>query len=225
MSSATFYRLSGILLLVGSLSGVIWSILNAVLFPGHQQTAQQILSFPWMLVASLYLAGYLLLVLGLPGMYRYQAARIGGWGLIGFILILVGVLVGGVLVGFFQVAMPSQVQSDPKAAGSPLPIAVFVLFVLIPVLLVAVGAILLGVASLRARVFPWGAGVLLLVAGIIALVSLAVPSAIENFLEHLWNGVFFLAFGWFGSALVAQGKESVTAPERTTPVVQPSREA
>jgi len=99
MSSATLYRWSGIVLLVGSLLGVIWSILNAVLYPGHQETAQQILSFPWMLVASLYLAGYLLLALGLPGMYRRQATRAGGWGLVGFILILVGVLVGGGLVG------------------------------------------------------------------------------------------------------------------------------
>jgi hypothetical protein len=225
MSSTTFYRLSGLVLLVGGPIGLVETLLGAVLYPGHQQTAQQILSFPWMLVASLYLAGFLLMALGLPGMYRRQAARTGGWGLVGFILILVGVLLGGVLVGLFQVAMPYQVQSDPKAAGSQLPMAAFVLFVLIPVFLIAVGAILLGVASLRARVFPRGAGVLLLVAGIIALVSLVVPSAIENILDPLWNGVFFLAFGWFGYALVAQGKESVTAAERATPVAQASREA
>jgi len=229
MSSATLYRLSGISLLVGGLVGLVESLLSAILYPGHQATAQQILSFPWMLLASLYLAGFLLLALGLPGMYRRQAARTGGWGLVGFILILVGVLVGGILVGLIQVAsMPQEAQSDPKvfAAGSQLPMAAFVLGVLIPVLLIAVGAILLGIASLRARVFPRGAGVLLLVAGIIALVSLAVPSAIiENILEALWNGVFFLAFGWFGYALVAQGKERVMAPERATPVAQPSREA
>ena len=228
MSSTTLSRLSGISLLVGGLVGLVESLLSAILYPGHQATAQQILSFPWMLLASLYLAGFLLLALGLPGMYRRQAARTGGWGLVGFILILVGVLVGGILVGLIQVAsMPQEALSDPKvfAAGSQLPMAAFVLGVLIPVLLMAVGAILLGIASLRARVFPRGAGVLLLVAGIIALVSLAVPSAIENILEALWNGVFFLAFGWFGYALVAQGKERVMAPERATPVAQPSREA
>lgn len=227
MSSTTLYRLSGISLLVGSLLGVIWSILNAVLYPGHQETAQQILSFPWMLVASLYLAGYLLLALGLPGMYRRQAARTGGWGVVGFVLILVSVLMGGVLLGLIQIAtMPHQAQSDPGAVSQPPPAAAFVLFVTIPVLLVAVGAILLGIASLRARVFPRGAGVLLLVSGIIALVSLAVPSAIiETILEALWNGVFFLAFGWFGSALVAQGKERVMVPARATPIAQSSREA
>jgi hypothetical protein len=228
MSSTTFYRLSGLVLLVGGLVGLAETLVSAVLYPGHQATAQQVLSFPWMLLASLYLAGFLLLALGLPGMYRRQAARTGGWGLAGFIVILVGVLLGGVLVGLIQVAtMPYQAQADPKAfaAGSQLPAAGFVLFVLIPVFLIAVGAILLGVASLRARAFPRGAGVLLLGAGIIGLVSLVVPSAIENILEALWNGVFFLAFGWFGYALVAQGRESVTAAERATPVAQASREA
>lgn len=140
MSSATFYRLSELALLVGAPIGLVETLLGAVLYPCHQQTAQQILSFPWMLVSSLYLAGFLLVALGLPGMYRRQAARTGGWGLVGFILILVGVLVGGVLVGLFQVAMPYQVQSDPTAAGSQLPMAAFVLFVLLPVFLTADGA-------------------------------------------------------------------------------------
>src|SRR5712692_8128456 len=182
MSSTTLYRLSGISLLVGGLVGLVGSLLSAILYPGHQATVQQILSFPWMLVASLSLAGFLLLALGLPGMYRRQAARTGRWGVVGFVLILVGVLVGGVLVGLIQATMPQEALSDPKvfAAGSQLPMAAFVLGVLIPVLLTAVGAILLGIASLRARVFPRGSGVLLLVAGIIALVSLVVPSAIEN---------------------------------------------
>ena len=228
MSSTMFYRLSGLALLVGGVVGAVEAIASAVLYPGHEETAQQILSFPWMLLASLYLAGFLLLALGLPGMYRRQSARTGGWGRAGFIVMLVGVVLGGVLVGLLQVAtMPAQAQSDPKsfAAGSDLSAGAYALFVLIPVFLIAVGAILLGIASLRARVFPRGAGVLLLGAGIIGLVSLVVPSAIENILDALWNGVFFLAFGWFGYALVAQVREGATAAERTTPVAQASREA
>lgn len=228
MSSTTFYRLSGLILLVGGLVGLVESLVSPVLYPGHQATAQQILSFPWMLLASMYLAGFLLLALGLPGMYRRQAARTGGWGLAGFIVTMIGVVLGGVLVGLIQIAtMPAQAQADPKAfaAGSQLPAAGFVLFVLIPVFLIAIGAILLAIGSLRARVFPRGAAALLLGAGIIGLISLAVPSAIENILEALWNGVFFLAFGWFGYALVTQGRKTVTAAERATPVVQASREA
>lgn len=228
MSSTRFYRLSGLALLVGGVVGAVEAAASAVLYPGHAATAQQILSFPWLLLAILYLAGFLLLALGLPGMYRSQSARTGGWGRAGFIVLLVGVILGGVLVGLLQVAtMPAQAQSDPTAgaAGSQLSAGGYVLFVLIPVLLIAGGALLLAVARLRARVFPRGAAILLLAAGIIGLVSLAMPSAIENILEALWNVVFFLAFGWFGFALVAQRGESMRATEPATPPVQASREA
>ena len=228
MTSTLFSRLSGLALLVGGVVGAVEAVASAVLYPGHAATAQQILSFPWMLLASLYLAGFLLLALGLPGMYRSQSARTGGWGRAGFIVMLVGVILGGVLVGLLQVAtMPAQAQSDPKsfAAGSDLSSGAYVLFVVIPVLLIAVGAILLGVASLRAKVFPRGAAILLLVAGIIGLISLVMPSAIENILEALWNAVFFLAFGWFGSALVTQRRESVTVAEHASPIARASREA
>jgi hypothetical protein len=95
--------------------------------------------------------------------------------------------------------------------------------VTIPVLLIAGGALVLGIASLRAKVFPGGPAILLLGAGIVGLVSLAVPSAIENVLDPLWNAIFFLAFGWFGAALLAKSTEDARAPERATSVAQPSR--
>jgi len=40
MSSATLYRWSGIVLLVGGLLGVIGSILSAILYPSNNLTAQ-----------------------------------------------------------------------------------------------------------------------------------------------------------------------------------------
>lgn len=227
MSSTLFYRLSGLALLVSGVVGTVEAVASALLYPGHEVTSQQILSFPWMLLTSLYLAGFLLLALGLPGMYRRQSARAGGWGRAGFIVMLVGVILGGVLVGLLQIAtMPAEAQSDPKSfpAGSQLTAGGYALFVLIPVLLIAIGALLLGVASLRARAYPRGAAILLLAAGIIGLVALVMPGIIGNVLEALWNAVFFLAFGWFGFALVARRGESMRATERATPIAQASRD-
>ena len=66
MSSSTLYRWSGIVLLVGGLLGLVESLLSAVLYPGHNSTSQQILSAPWLIVASLFLAWALLLTMGLP---------------------------------------------------------------------------------------------------------------------------------------------------------------
>lgn len=225
MSSTTVYRLSGIALLIAGLVGPLEAILSAVWYPDHDATAQQILSFPWMFVASLYLAAFLLLAVGLPGMYRRQARRAGRWGLVGFILTMIGVVVGGVALGLLQVlTFPQQAQADPKSVQAPPSPAAYALFVLVPVILIAGGAILLSIGSLRASIFPRGAGLLLLIAGISGLISLAAPSTIGNVLEALWNALLFLAFGWFGYALVIQ-KERVTTTEGVQPQAQPIRTA
>lgn len=222
-SSTTYYRLSGLALVVAAPIGVVEAVASGVLYPGHQATAQQMASVPWTVLAWLYLAGYLLLALGLPGVHRRQAARSRGWGTAGFVLTLLGVIIGGVLLGLLNV-LPSQepAQTGTTAASQP-PMVLFLVFVTIPVLLVAVGIILLGITSLRARVFPQGAAILLLVAGGIALVSFVVPSAIENVFDPLWNAIFFVAFGWFGAALLAKSTDDARTPERATPVAQPSR--
>jgi hypothetical protein len=77
MSSQTLCRWSGIVLLVGSLIGVIGTILDNVLYFAANPTPQQTLSIPFALDSSLFLAWALLLVLGLPGLYLRQAARAG----------------------------------------------------------------------------------------------------------------------------------------------------
>lgn len=222
MSSATFYRLSGLALVVAAPIGVIESVASGVLYPGHDATAQQMASVPWMVLAWLYFAGFLLVALGMPGMHRRQVARSRGWGRAGFILTLLGVIVGGVLLGLLN-AVPSQepAQTGTTAASQP-PVILFLVFVTIPVLLIAGGAVVLGLASLRASVFPRGAAILLLGAGIVGLVSLAVPSSIENVLDPLWNAIFFVALGWFGAALLAKSTDDARTPERAMPVAQPS---
>lgn len=223
MSSTTFYRLSGLALVVAAPVGLVESVASGVMYPGHQATALQMASVPWTVLAWLYLAGFLLVALGLPGMHRRQAARSRGWGTTGFVLTLLGVIIGGVLLGLLNV-IPSQqpAQTNTTAASQP-PVILFLVFVTIPVLLVAGGALVLGMASLRARVFPRGAAILCLGVGIVGLVSLAVPSAIENVLDPLWNALFFVAFGWFGAALLAKSTDDARTPERATPVTQPSR--
>lgn len=228
MSSTTLYRLSGISLLIGSLLSLLSTILSAVLYPGHNTTSQQILSASWLIVASLFFAGALLFVMGLPGLYPRQAARTGMLGFVGFMLIWLGELLGG--VGFASVQStiwPYLAQSAPKLlpSGGTGPDAAGLLLIFGPVLLLAVGAILLGIATIRARVFPQGAGVLLLVAGIVSLISIPipVPSAIGNILEPLWNVLFFLAFGWFGYLLMTQKQETAEVVTRPTAQVGASQ--
>lgn len=221
-SSSMFSRLSGLALLTAGLAGLVEAVLSGVLYPGHQATPQQMTTVLWTLLQYLYLAGWTFLALGLPGIYRRQSARAGRWGVAGFIVALVGTLVGGVLLGLLLVIpTPQQAQSDTAAASQPSPGA-FILFVTIPVLLMASGAILLGIASLRARVFPVGAAILLLSAGIVGLVSLITPSPIDDIFDPLWNAIFFLAFGWFGAALLTKSTDDARTPERATSIAQPT---
>jgi DNA-binding NarL/FixJ family response regulator len=135
MSSQTLYRWSGIVLLVGSLFGVIGSILDTVLIPGHGETAQQILSTSYTIDASLFLAWALLLVMGLPGLYIRQATRAGVLGFVGFVLLSLGLLLGGVAFATVQVTIfPYLAQSAPKLlpSGGTGPISGFLLWILVP---------------------------------------------------------------------------------------------
>jgi len=211
MSSATLYRWSGIVLLVGSLLGVIGSILDTML---PNETAQQVLSTPFTIDASLFLAWALLLAMGLPGLYLRQATRAGALGFAGFVLLSLGVLLGGVAFATVQVTIfPYLAQSAPKLlpSGGTGPDAGFLLWILGPGLLLTIGNILLGIATLRAHVFPRWTGILLIVAGVLFLATIPVPSAIISLAS---NVVFFVALAWCGYLLMTQEQEAAEAVAR-----------
>jgi len=214
MSSATLYRWSGIALLVGSLLGVIGSIMDAVLYPGHSQSAQQMLSTPFLLDASLFLAWALLLVFGLPGLYLRQTTHAGKLGFVGFVLLLLGVLMGGVAFAGIQVIVfPYLAQTAPKLlSGGSLPFAAFLLLILGPILLLAIGNVLLGIATMRAGIFPRWAGILLIIAGVLFLLSITpIP-----FVDLASNLIFFVALVWCGYLLMGQKWEVTGIEARLT---------
>jgi hypothetical protein len=219
MSSGTLYRWSGLVLLVGGLLGLVSSILEAVLYPGDSATPAQILSATAMLVLSMSFVGFLLIAIGFPGGYLRQAARAGRLGFVGFVLLSLGLLLGGVGLGaVLTITLPYLAQSAPKLlTGGPPP--ALLLLLIGSTLLWAVGSIFLGIASIRARVFPRWAGILLLASGIISIIGIPFPPLLSNIIEPAGEVVLFLAFAWFGYALVAQGKEQVAAPSPATPTV------
>jgi hypothetical protein len=222
MSSRTLYRLSGIVLLVGSLIGVIGSILDTVLIPGNSESAQQVLSTPFTIDASLFLAWALLLTMGLPGLYLRQATRAGVLGFAGFVLLSLGLLLGGVAFATVQVTIyPYLAQSAPKLlpTNGTGPDVGFLLWILGPVLLLAIGNILLGIATMRARVFARWAGILLIVAGVLFLLSFApIP-----FISLASNVVFFVALAWCGYLLMRREQETAEAVARPAAQVEASR--
>src|SRR6266571_5030079 len=220
MSSATLYRWSGIVLLIGSLLGVIGSILSFVLYPGHTLTPQQVLSTPFTIAAFLFLAWSLLLAMGLPGLYLRQAARGGKLGFAGFVLFSLGVLLGGVAFANVQVTTyPYLAQSAPKLlpSGGTGPDSGFLLWILGPTLLLAIGAILLGIATRRAHVFPRWTGILLIVSGVLFLLAIPpLPSPFGDIIDLTSNMVFFVTLAWVGYRLLTPKQETVEAVARPT---------
>jgi hypothetical protein len=137
----------------------------------------------------------------------------------GLVLLSLGLLLGGVGLGaVLTITLPYLAQSAPKLlTGGPPP--ALLLLIIGSTLLWAVGSIFLGIASIRARVFPRWAGILLLASGIISIIGIPLPPLLSNIIEPAGEVVLFLAFAWFGYALVAQGKEQVAAPSPATPTV------
>src|SRR5260370_40494044 len=104
---------------VGSMLGEIGSILSAIFYPGHTFTAQQVLITPFTGAALLFLAWGVGLSMGLPGFYLRQATRAGALGFVGFVLLSLGLLLGGVAFGIVQVTIyPYLAQSAPKLLPS-----------------------------------------------------------------------------------------------------------
>lgn len=218
MSSATLYRWSGIVLLVGSLLGVIGSLLSIVFYPGHDLTPQQVLSPSWTIAAPLFLAWPLLLAMSLPGLYLRQAPRAGKLGFTGFVLLSLGVLLGGVVFAGVQATIyPYLAQSAPKLlpSGGVGPDSGFVLWILAPSLLFTIGNILLGIATRRARIFPRWTGMLFIVAGVLFLLAIPpLPSPFGDLIDLAGNVVFFVALAWCGYLLITQKQETAEAVAR-----------
>lgn len=225
MSSTTLYRLSGGTLIASSLLILVNTLLTAVLFPGHSSTPQQVLSPSWVLVVMTVLVGSLLFVIGLPGMYLRQAGRAGTLGLVGFILLFFGVLLQGATFSTVQVViLPFLAQKAPQlTGGNSMPVAAFFLLI-VSGLMYMIGAILLGIATMRASVFPRWVGILILVAGIAMVLTIApLPEAISTIVEAVSFIAFSVAFIQCGYMLMAQKREAVESASFATAKVQTSR--
>jgi len=215
MSPRILFRSSGATLLVGSLFGLIWTVMEALILP--ITNADQFAGMPFLLASLAMLFGSMAIEAGLVGMYAHQATRAGWLGLAGFGLIFFGILVAGVGFGLISATViPWLTTHAPNLIAGELP-PVLEGFIVVAVLMVAVGAILLGVATMRAGVLSRWAGLLLIISGVTGLLNIAPLSPmIRNVLAIICAVSFFLGLGWLGYALWAEPSvEEVQAPVTT----------
>ncbi len=216
MSSETLFRSSGVVLLVGSLLGLVWTIMSALILP--ITNPDQFAGLLFLLVSLMMLFASMAIVAGLPGMYARQATRAGWLGLAGFVLIFFGMLVVGVGFGLISATViPWLTTHAPNLLAGELP-PVLNIFIIVAILMVVVGTIPLGVATMRAGVLPRWAGLLLIVSGVAGLlVTVPLPALVRNVLAAISSVAFFLGLAWMGYALLSERERAVE--EVQVPVV------
>src|SRR5438105_11910190 len=208
MSSETLFRSSGVVLLVGSLLGLVWTIMSALILP--ITNPDQFAGLLFLLVSLMMLFASMAIVAGLPGMYAHQATRAGWLGLIGFGLTFFGMLVVGVGFGLISATViPWLTTHAPNLLAGELP-PVLEGFIVVAVLMVVVGAILLGVATMRAGVLPRWAGLLLIVSGVAGLLVIApLLALVRNILAVVSSLAFLPGLAWLGVALLPVGARAL----------------
>lgn len=201
MSSSTLYRISGIALLIGGVLAIAGQLLLITADPGTPL---------WIPGSWLTLAGTLLVVLGLPGLYFKQIDRAGLLGMLGFVVSFVGFLFLIGIQTFDAFVSPTLAASAAtKSLADTEAFLPLLAFELLCGLLLIVGPLLFGIATIRAGIFQRWAAIILIVGSIASLITVAL---------HNWNeisaAIVYLAFACFGCLLLSkQGvQEIVTSP-------------
>lgn len=211
MSTSTLFRLSGGILVVGSL----FAIVGFLLHPSGNNPANYLTPI-WFSANLLLLVGALLVSLGLPGMYVRQAERAGKLGLIGFTLtFFVGLLfnvASGAIETFMFPALAADASTSSLLSG-PMP-GPYGKLILVALLLELVGPLLLGIATLRAKVFPGWTGWLLIATPVLALAGFFV--SLPGPLAQLDAVALNLALVGMGISLLARRENMAVKPAFST---------
>ncbi len=198
-------RVGGQVLLVGSL-GVILATVLVVAIPGPYGSAGPE-SVPSTIV---FMVSYLLVLAGLPALYRVQAAYVKTAGKVG-----VGMIAAAIVFAFveksFDLTMP-DLYLQPQQSWPPLVFVVALVSLLGAVLLLVAGGIILGVKMIRGTILPRAAGWLLIVGSIIVVIFMFFPYS--GIVTPIQLGLYLVGLAWSGAAI---GFPRVKAQTPTSP--------
>jgi hypothetical protein len=190
------------------MSGGLLQIIASIFHPDNNDPAA-ILSPVWAPVQVILLVFYVLSMIGLLGLQRFQGKKAGKLGLAGFFLEMVGSAFTIVTSIGFAFVMPKFASpSNPvqlfELLGPEGPLALLGVVSLTYVLFFVPGYFLTGIATLRTGLMPRWAG-LLVSAGILFSFIGAAPGSI--FILRIVGGIIFgFGLGWLGYTLWSAGK-------------------
>ena len=192
-------RLQGQFLLVGAI-GAILASLFIFLIPGPEGPTD-IGSLPTNVVAIL--SGLLLLV-GLPALYRAQAKQMGTLGLVGVVLLWVAAVSLLLVLTSVQILGLVAPGSIPHPGGDGPPPAA-VIPALLGGVLILIGGVIVGIKTIQAHVFQTSIGWVILIASVL-LIPMAFAdgnsnSLLSNILINTDLGLFYAGLAWAGATL------------------------
>lgn len=190
-------RLQGQLLLVGGIVAALASLLT-ILVPGPYGS-----NGPNSILTNVVgvLSGLLLLV-GLPVLYRAQAKQIGMLGLIGVALLCIAAVANLLVltgVQIVDVTMPGVIphpggDGPPPAAVIPAVVGVFAILI---------GGVIVGITMLRARVFARAIGWAIIITSVLLLPLnlIDLNGTLGGILSGVGFVLFYASLAWAGVAI------------------------
>lgn len=160
MSFRTLERWSGGALLLGAALSIIAKLLISL--AGQSGTMAQLQHPAWIPALVLGIVGAVPLLLGLPAVYARQAGRLGAFGLIAFVMVFVGFItpVGGDASSLWIAELASRTETRSLVEARVRPGALMPIL-MSGLLMLFLGTVTFGISVIRARVFAWQAGALL----------------------------------------------------------------
>lgn len=187
MSTERIIRWAGLASLIAAVLIIASQVAGLFLLTSELPLSESSKSTPAMLYNILKLSGFVMLLLGLVGLYVRQSAAGGMLGLIGLLVAFVGtVLVAGdwwfetFVVAWLAEVAPQALEVPPSGTLLTGGITGFAVF--------ASGWVLFGIVSFRTRIFPRLASIVLIFGG-----ALGFQAGYPPFLVVLALGV-----GWMG---------------------------
>jgi hypothetical protein len=200
MSSSVLARWGGLAAMVAGVLLLVAELLELLPAFDDYPFSELALTALFTFQITLYLVGLILLAVGLVGLYAHQSETAGPLGLVGFLIAFAGTVF---FTGFFwanlfvapalAVGEPEYLDQSGRFHGFRLSLFIY-----------AVGWLLFGLASLKARVYPRG-----------PIVALIIGAALDLFGAPLSGVVIYAAVIWLGFTLFS-GR---TAPIGQTPRV------
>jgi hypothetical protein len=200
-------RLQSQFLLVGAI-GTILSFLLIFLIPGPDGLGGPE-SIPTNVV---FVISGLLLLVGLPALYRAQAKQIGILGLVGVVLLWVGMVLVLLVLSFVQILDIAVPGSIPHPGGDgPPPLA------LIPAIvgqvLILVGGVIVGITTIRAHIFASAIGWVMTITSVLVLLTALLNNTgvLGMIIADSARALVFASLAWAGATLSFSGNATLVS--------------